>query len=265
MEWLLQAMPGFMLIFCRIASFFVVTPVFSARHVPNHFKIGLAFFVTLMSLPAAGSRPVSLDSLYIASLFKEVLVGLLLGFVASMFFTVMQMAGAFIDMQMGLTMANIIDPLTGAASPIIGNLKYVLAMLLFLSYDGHHWLLRAIMESYEWVPLHNEMFARLYEGSLTEFLLRTFTDTFSIAFQMAAPIMVAMFLTDVGLGVLARTAPQFNIFVVGVPIKLLIGFTLLVLVIPGMLYVFGHLFTSMFAAMQKLIDIMAGAVAGSSR
>lgn len=264
MEWLLQALPSFMLIFCRITSFFVVAPIFSARHVPMQFKLGLALFVSLMCLPATGTSSITMDTLYIASIFKEILIGLLLGFVAYMFFTVVQVAGAFIDMQMGLSMANIIDPMTGVSSPIMGNFKYMLAMLLFLSFDGHHWLLRAIVQSYEWVPLQNEAFARLYEGHLTDFLLRTFTDAFSISFQMAAPLVVAMFLTDVGLGILARTAPQFNIFVIGVPLKILIGFLLLVLVFPGMVYVFGHLFNSMFEAIQKLIDILAGSLTNST-
>ncbi|MCS7461881.1 flagellar biosynthetic protein FliR [Paenibacillus doosanensis] len=256
MEWLTQYLPGFMLFFCRITSFFVVVPVFSAKNVPQSFKIGLSFFITLMAFPLFGmSSPISFDSLYLLSVFREILVGLLLGFVAYLFFTIVQVAGALIDMQMGFGLANVIDPMTGAQSPILGNLKYVLAMLLFLSFNGHHLLLKAIMESYEWIPLSNELFAKMYSGQIAEFLVKTFSSVFTLSFQMAAPLIVAFFLTDVGLGFLARVAPQFNIFVVGMPLKILVGFMLLILLFPGYEFVYKDMFTAMLDAMQKFIGL----------
>lgn len=258
MDILLQYFAGFMLIFCRIASFFVVAPVFSSRNVPGHFKIGLAFFVSVITFSALGVQTVPMDGLYLISVLKEVLIGLLLGFTAYLFFTAFQIAGSFVDMQIGFSLANIIDPMTGAASPILGNLKYMIAILLFLSLNGHHMLLQAIMQSYDWVPLQNEMFARIYNGQVSEFLIHAFTETFALAFKMAAPLVAALFLTDVGLGILARTAPQFNIFVVGVPLKILVGLVLLGLLFPGMMVLFQIAFESLFAALDKAISLLAG-------
>lgn len=259
MDWLTQFLPGFMLYFCRIASFFVVAPVFSARNVPAHFKIGIAFFVTLMSFTIVGnSSPIPLDSLYLLSVFREILVGVLLGFVAYLFFTAIQIAGSFIDIQMGFGIANVIDPMTGASSPVMGNLKYIIATLLFLSLNGHHLLLKAIMESYEWIPLSNDLFTKLYSGQMAEFMLKTFSTVFSLSFQISAPFIAAFFLTDVGLGLLARVAPQFNIFVIGMPLKVLVGFMLLVLLFPGYQFIFKDLFTSMLDSMQKFIGLFTG-------
>lgn len=258
MESLLSALSGYLLTFCRIGSFFVVAPVFSSRNVPMTFKAGLAFFVSLLTFTGLGLQPVPMDGLYLIAVIKEILVGLLLGFIGYMFFTVVQVSGSFIDMQIGLSMANIIDPMTGASTPVIGNLKFMVATLLFLSFNGHHLMLQAIMDSYQWIPLQNEAFANMYNGAVSEFLVRTFTDTFGIAFKMAAPLVAALFLTDVGLGILARTAPQFNIFVVGVPLKLLVGLILLAVLLPSMLFLFQDLFASLFAALEKAIAIMAG-------
>jgi flagellar biosynthetic protein FliR len=259
MEWIQQYFPSFLLFFCRISSFFVVVPVFSARNVPAHFKIGLAFFVTLMSFNIVGTSALaSFDSLYFLSIIREMLVGLFLGFIAYMFFTLVQIAGSFIDIQIGFGIANVFDPLTGASSPVIGNLKYMIAMLLFLTFNGHHLLLKAIMESYEWIPLSNDIFVKLYDGQIAEFIMRTFSTVFTLSFQMAAPLIAALFLTDLGLGLLARVAPQFNIFVVGPPLKMLLGFVLLILLFPAYEFIFKDAFVAMFNAMQKFIGMFTG-------
>jgi flagellar biosynthetic protein FliR len=259
MEWISQFFPGFMLFFCRIASFFVVVPVFSAKNVPAHFKIGLAFFVTLMAFSIVGTTsPVAFDSLYFLSILREILVGVFLGFVAYMFFTVVQIAGSFIDIQIGFGIANVFDPMTGAQSPVIGNLKYMIATLLFLSFNGHHLLLKAIMESYEWIPLSNETFTKLYNGQIVEFMFKTFSTVFALSFQMSAPLIAALFLTDLGLGLLARVAPQFNILVVGAPLKMLIGFILLILLFPSYQSVYKDSFISMLESMQKFIGLFTG-------
>lgn len=250
---------GFMLIFCRITAFFVVAPIFSSRNVPTSVKIGLSTFVAFLAFSGLGMQPVPIDSLYVISIIKEILVGLLLGFIGYMFFTIVQIAGSFIDMQMGLAMANIVDPLTGVASPITGNLKFMVAMLLFLTFNGHHLLLTAIIDSYDWIPLENEAFVRMYSEQMSEFILRSFTDSFALAFKMAAPMVAVLFLTDVGLGILARTAPQFNIFVVGVPLKIFVGLVFLSFLFPGMMFLFQNIFEAMFAAIERVIAIMSSA------
>lgn len=258
MQAILQYLPIFLLIFCRITSFFVVAPVFSTRGVPAQFKIGIAFFISFIIFLTYGikQQSVNIDGLYVLSILREILAGLLIGFLAYLFFTVVQTAGSFVDMQLGFGIANVIDPMTGASSPILGNFKFMVAILLFLAMNGHHFLISAVIQSYDWVPLSNELFIRFYEGNITEFLIRTFSDTFALAFQMSAPLVVAMFLTDVGLGFLARTVPQFNIFVVGVPLKILVGFLILMLIIPGFYALFQQLFAHLFDSIHQLFKII---------
>ncbi|CAH1197824.1 Flagellar biosynthetic protein FliR [Paenibacillus plantiphilus] len=261
MEQFLQGFPIFLLIFCRITSFFVVAPIFSSRNVPTTFKIGLGFMISIIIFLVYGLKQTIVpDAGYILIIIREILAGVLLGFVAYLFFTVVQTAGAFIDLQMGFGMANVIDPMTGASSPLMGNFKFMIATLIFLSVNGHHLLLSALMRSYEWIPLSNELFGRIYDGSISDFITKTFAETFLLAFQLAAPLVVAMFLTDVGLGFLARTAPQYNVFVIGIPIKIIVGLLMLVIMMPGLITIFEHLFAELFRAMEKLFSIVQGPV-----
>lgn len=257
MEVLLQSIPVFMLLFCRITAFFVVVPIFSSRGVPTAFKVGIAFFITLLIYLAYGvNQTVPTDLTYGLIVIREVMIGILLGFIGYLLFTVVQTAGSFIDIQIGFGIANVVDPMTGASSPILGNLKYMFAMLLFLSMNGHHFLLDAIYYSYEWVPLSNELFQQIYQGSVSDFVARTFSQSFVLAFQMAAPLVVTLFLTDVGLGFLARTAPQFNVFVIGMPLKILVGLAMLLILVPSFSYLFGNLFEIMFESMRNMLGVI---------
>ncbi|WP_068622377.1 flagellar biosynthetic protein FliR [Paenibacillus tuaregi] len=251
---LLQGFSVFMLIFCRIASFFVVAPIFASRSVPGTFKIGLSAMIALLVYLVSGiTQTVPTDLSYILLIVREIMIGLLMGYTAFLMFTVIQMAGAFIDIQIGYSIASVIDPMTGASSPIISNLKYMIATLLFLSINGHHYLLQAIMRSYSWIPLDNQFFNKIYNGNISEFLSRTFSESFVLAFQMSAPLVVALFLTDVALGFLARTAPQFNVFVIGVPLKIIVGLLLMVFLMPSLIYAFEYLFQVLFKSLENLM------------
>nr|WP_170295423.1 flagellar biosynthetic protein FliR [Chengkuizengella sediminis] len=253
----LQYLPNVILIFCRITSFFVVSPIFSFRGLPTQYKIGLSLFITLLTFMSTGlEEPVPINSDYITFIFREILVGLLLGFTAYLFFTVVQIAGAFVDLQMGFGMANVMDPITGVQTPILGNFKYMLAITLFLIMNGHHLLLRAIMDSYEWVPLSNGLFTKIYDGDISTFIISTFTNVFFLAFQMSAPLIAVLFLVDVALGMLARTAPQFNLFVIGIPIKIMVGLFVLFTLVTGFLYLYEDLFEKMFKRLEELLMII---------
>lgn len=257
METLLQSFPVFLLIFCRISAFFVVVPVFSSRSMPTTFKIGLSFFIALVVFSSRGTGiTVPQDLSYILLIAREVLIGLLLGFIAYLMFMAIQTAGSFIDIQIGFGIANVIDPMTGASAPIIGNFKYMIALLMFLSMNGHHYLLDAIVYSYNWIPIDNVLFLKMIDGSLSEFLIRTFAQSFILAFQMSAPLVTALFLTDVGLAFLARTAPQYNVFVIGVPLKIIVGLALLLLLMPGLAMLFQNLFDIMFESMHNLLGLV---------
>ncbi|MFD1135340.1 flagellar biosynthetic protein FliR [Paenibacillus urinalis] len=258
MEMMLQGFSVALLIFCRITAFFVAAPIFSTPGVPGVFKIGISFFITVIVYLTFGlDQSIPMDGQYILLIVKEILMGLLLGYIALLMITAIQTAGAFIDIQIGFGMANVYDPMTGAAAPLTGNVKYAFAVLLFLTMNGHHRMLDAIVYSYEWVPLvGNDLFAAMASGNIAELIITAFAQAFMLAFQLAAPLVVALFMTDVGLGFLARTAPQFNVFVIGVPLKILVGLAMMLVTIPGLLYLFENLFAVMFEAMQGVLEVI---------
>lgn len=255
-DMLMQLFPAFLLVFCRISAFVVAAPLFSSRNVPAPFKVGMAFFISIMVFLSVGfDTRVVADSTYVLAILREILAGLLIGYVAYLFFTVMQVAGAFMDLVIGFGIANIVDPVTGVNAPMLGNFKYMVTLLVFLALNGHHYLLAAIMDSYHWLPLDNGLFGSFANGSIADFLARTFADTFMLALQISAPIVVALILTDFGLGFLARSAPQFNVFVVGIPIKILTGLVLLVVLMPGFSALFQMLFDAMLARLDQLLQV----------
>lgn len=257
MDIYLQGFSVFLLIFCRITSFFVVAPVFSSRSAPNSFKIGFSAIIAVLIYLVYGThQSVPIDLTYVMYILREILVGLLIGYVAYLMFSVILMAGSFIDIQIGFGMANVLDPMTGASAPVLGNFKYMIGMLLFLGMNGHHYLLEAVLRSYNWIPLNNDVFARMMGGKISDFLVMAFAQAFSLAVQMSAPLVVALFLTDVALGFLARTAPQFNVFVIGIPLKIIVGLFLLLLMMSSFVFAFQQLFEILFRAMENLLGVM---------
>lgn len=254
---IMQSLPVFMLFFCRITAFFVVSPVFSSQNVPNTFKIGLSGIVALLLYLLYGTtQTVPTDLTYLVFVVREILIGLLLGYLATLMFSVIMMAGTFIDNQIGFSIANVLNPMTGLSAPITGNFHYVIATLFFLGMNGHHYLLTALLRSYQWIPLNNDVFSRIYQGNVGDFLLAAFGQAFMLAFQLAAPLVAALFLTDVALGFLAKTAPQFNIYVIGIPLKIIVGLVLLVVLMSSIVYSFQLLFETLFKSLGNLLDVL---------
>ena len=255
----MNAVPIFLLIFCRVTAFFVVTPIFSHKNVPPTFKIGLAFFISVFVFSMyADNQAMVLDLQYIMLIIREVLIGLMMGFIVYLFFALMHTAGGIIDMQIGFAMANIIDPVSGTSVPLLGNFKYLLMLVVFLMMNGHHYLLTGLMDSYQWIPIENNWFAKMADGSIAEFMTNAVVLSIIIGIQIAIPIMVAMFLTDVGLGFLAKTAPQFNVFVIGFPVKIMLGLLLVMLMLPGMSLIFEKIFSIMFNNLEQFFGIVSG-------
>jgi len=258
-EVFMRALPIFLLIFCRVTAFFVVSPIFAYKSVPAIFKIGLGFFVSLFVMTMHGSQQtLVIDAQYILLILREVLIGIMLGYIVYLFFAAMQTAGGIIDMQIGFAMANVIDPSTGVSVPLLGNFKYLLMTLVFLMMNGHHYLLKGLMDSYIWIPVENNWFSRMADGSLAQFMIQSVVHSIIIGVQVALPLMVALFIADVSLGFLAKTAPQFNMFVIGFPIKILLGLFLLTLLIPGMSVIFDRIFSIIFNTIEQFFGIVQG-------
>ncbi|HEO8418999.1 Flagellar biosynthetic protein fliR [Mycobacteroides abscessus subsp. abscessus] len=257
MDELLSNFPAFLLILVRVTSFFFMLPLFSYRTIPTSFKVGLGFFLSLIMFWGMDVPVLTIDTSYYFLILKEAMVGLLIGFVAYMLFAAIQIAGGFIDFQMGFAIANVIDPQTGTQSPLTGQYLTIIAMFFLLASNGHHLLLDGIFYSYQYIPM-DQAWINFGNGDFAEFLLKTFSLMFAIAFQMSIPVVGSIFLVDVGLGIVARTVPQLNIFVVGVPIKLIAGLIILFIVMGVLMTSVSQLFSSILTTMRGMMNIIGG-------
>jgi flagellar biosynthesis protein FliR len=252
-----NSLPVFILVFVRVLAFFVTLPLFAYGTIPTPFKIGLSFFLAFIMFYTIGTTDIAFDELYLFLLIKEVLVGLLIGLIAYIILSAVQIAGGFIDFQMGFAIANVIDPQTGAQSPLTGQYFYIFSLLFLLAVDGHHLLIDGIYNSYSFIPV--DTFIPFGNQSIADFVIDTFNTMFLIAFQIAIPIVGCLFLVDVALGIIARTVPQLNVFVVGLPLKILVSFLTLFVFLSLYIVLVKKLFTYLFQTMQGLMQLFGGA------
>ncbi|AJK88972.1 flagellar type III secretion system protein FliR [Lysinibacillus fusiformis] len=256
MNELIPHLTVFLLVLVRVSAFFVTVPFFSYRTIPPQVKITLALVLAWMMYYTIDVEPFAFNDEYILLVMKEALVGLLLGLVGYIIMSAIQIAGSFIDFQMGFAIANIIDPQTGAQSPLIGQFFNMLAFLLLLAINGHHMILDGIYYSYQFLPM--DQFPSFTNEGFPQFIITTFTAVFAIAFQMAAPVVATLFLVDLALGITAKTVPQLNIFVVGFPIKIAVSFLVLFTMMAVMIQVIQKLITIMIYGMRDLMAILGG-------
>jgi flagellar biosynthetic protein FliR len=252
---LLQNQIGFfLLIFVRITGIFIMAPVFGSKNVNKYIKAGLALIITYILFPLAFNSTVIIPEHFLPYLFivlGELIVGLIIGFVSSLVFSAIQMSGQLLDMQIGFGVINIIDPQSGGQVPLIGNFKYILALIIFLATNGHHVLLSALFTSFKLIPVTGV----IVHTTLSEFIVNMVSGTFVIALKISMPILITIIITDIALGILARTMPQMNIFVVGVPGKILVGLFVLSLALPFYIIFLEMAFNGMYKDIFQLLSL----------
>ena len=242
----------FLLIFVRISGIFMMMPIFSSHNVPGRVKAGFALIITYILFPLLVSNTAVLPDHFLPFLFvvtDELIVGLILGFVSSLIFSAIQMAGQLLDMQIGFGIINMIDPLSGQQAPLIGNFKYILALIIFLATNGHHVLLSAVFASFKLIPVTGVVM----NVAVTKFIVDIIGDMFILALKISLPVIVSLLLTDVALGILARTMPQMNIFVVGVPGKIIVGLFVLSIALPFYIFFLEMAFDGMYKNIFSLL------------
>ncbi|UQD51719.1 flagellar type III secretion system protein FliR [Bacillus methanolicus] len=254
---LLPKFPVFLLIFVRVTSFFLMMPLFSYRTIPARIKIGLGFFLAWIMYYSIDAPALEINGEFFLLIIKEAFVGLFLGFVAYMIMSAIQIAGGFIDFQMGISIANLIDPQTGAQSPLMGQYLYSIALLFLLSVNGHHLLIDGIFYSYKFIPI-DHAWIPFGNENLVNYVIKSFSSIFVIAFQMSVPVVGCLFLVDVALGIVARTVPQLNVFVVGLPLKIGVSFIVMIAVMGVMILGVSQLFETMLSTMRDLMGLIGG-------
>ena len=254
---LLQRVDLFLLIFMRVTGIFLIAPIYSNENAPIPSRIGLVALISLLLLPIVGSTAIiSADqwSTFTYYAVQEILIGLSIGFVGAIYFSVSTLAGTLLDRQTGLALANAIDPLTDTEVPMLGNFYNILFLFLFLGVNGHHIFIRALTDSYELLPIG-------YTISMTDDLLRLmivyFRDIMILAFILSTPVVVTSFLANVVLGIFAKTMPQINVFVVGMPLRIVIGMLTIWITMQALLPFSEGFFDRIFLGIYQMIRLLS--------
>lgn len=241
----------FILIFARISSFMITAPGFSLKQAPIVLKIGLSFFTSVIVYSMISEKIVVGNMLILIILIiKEILVGIALGYVVQLIFSSVEMAGQFIDFQVGFSMGSVYDPSVGIQASNYGRLYYWIALILFFISDMHHLVLQNLIKSFEMVPITQATL----NGTTVEGMVLLFVKMFEISFMLAAPVVLVAFVTDCVLGIVSRSVPQINVLMLGMPMKILISFFFVLLFLPNLIQLVINLFPDINRYMKEFLD-----------
>lgn len=246
-----------MLILVRVLGFFVIMPVISANSIPVSIKISLSLLIAVFIYSTGVITDVNYQETafgYFNAIFKEFLVGFILGVVVYIVFTIFLFAGQLIDYQIGLTRATTMNPLTGTQDPATGTIMLLFVALIFVRIGGFNTILYTFIYSFEQIPI-GEAFLIGNKG-IANYVIDTIIISFEMGARISMPIMGAILILDVALGILAKAAPQMHIFSVGMPLKLIFGLALFSVIVPIISQLYDYTFNESYKNILNMIDGM---------
>jgi flagellar biosynthetic protein FliR len=236
----------------RVGAALATMPIISSRNIPAPAKIGAATLLAFVLTPAlpGGPNHAPLQTPFLLAIGQELLIGVVFGFVVQIVFNGIQMTGQLLGIQMGLNIANTLDPLgQGAQINYVDQLYSLLAGMVFLTVNGHHQVIQALQSSFEIVPLGQFALGQ----AVADDMVALVTQATIISIRMGLPIEAALLLTDVGFLIIGRTAPQMNIFFVGQPVKIGVGLVAFFLALPVMVGLMGDVFRGITSDLTGLM------------
>ena len=243
----------FLLVAIRVTIILFLMPIFSAQQVPQPVRFGLGLLVAFILwrvvppiAPLGGLGPLT------AAILSQAFVGVVFGFVSYLAFTGIQFAGEILDIQVGFSIVNVINPLTSQSVSVLGELELALASLIFLIADGHHLVFEGLAGSFNLVPLPYVVIAPGLETDVVGF----FAQSLFLVFQIAAPVAIALFITNVGLALMARVAPQLNVFAVGFPLQIMVGLAMIVISFPLLINVMPQVYAQTPRQLDAVLRLM---------
>jgi len=241
----------FLLVFARIGAMVMLLPGLGEVNIPARIKLSIALLLTLIILPLhRQAYQVDMSSLapLMVLMVHEIVIGIVLGATARVTLSALQVAGSVIAQQLGLGFVTAIDPTQGQQGLLIGNFLTILGLTLLFATDSHHLVIAALNESYR-IFSPGEFFP---SGDVAALATRAFAAAFKIGMQLSAPFLVFGLVFNIGLGVLARLMPQMQVYFVGVPLSIIVGFLILALVISAIMGTFLDYFVSVMHELTPL-------------
>jgi flagellar biosynthesis protein FliR len=225
-----QRLAGFILVLARVSPLFAIAPLFSSKLVPMRVRAIVAVGLAIgLSPVVARGHHIELDAFNLAALVgKEILIGLAFAYTLAALFAAVTVAGSLLDTLIGFSFGSLVDPVTGNQSTVLQQLYAMVALLVFIAIGGDAWVIEGLARTYEVVPLSDyPALGPLVAGANTAFV-----KVFASALQVAAPVLLAILVTDAGFGMVSKVVPQLNVFQVGFPSKVLVGLLLIGVSLP---------------------------------
>ena len=220
------------MVLLRISAFFMGIPIFFPKSTPPMAKVGFCVVFTFLILPGVNYTNVNLinnNTVLVMFIMAEVITGLTLGYITKFCFFSAQMAGQLMDFQVGFSMMSIFDPISNENVTLLGRLLYWASIVMFFVVDGHHMLIRAIIDSFNVINIGK--FILNQQSAMM--MVKIFIEFFTLGLKIAIPIILIIIITDLSMGLISRTVPQLNVMILGMPIKILVGLSCFCLVLPA--------------------------------
>lgn len=241
-----------LMIFIRIGAMLTIVPFYNSNTIPTLVRLALALILTYVIFFNVTPYPFKEDDpmalLFIFG-FKEVFVGVIMGFTLNIVFQGISFAGLLVGREMGLAMSSMFDPISGDDGNIIATLMSMAAVIVFIIINGHHFVVQSLSYSFKVIPIGGFVVTE----SLYELLIKYSGSIFILAVKIASPLIVAYFLVHLASGIISRVSPSFQVFFVLLPLKIGLGMFLLVLVMPLYIYLFRDL---MYQYEDKLLELV---------
>lgn len=224
----------FLMVFMRVTALVSTVSAFFPTGTPNHAKVGIGLLSAIIIAPTIepGALPSVINTGTLALLMgKEILLGIILGFIINIIFDTVQMAGRFMDFSIGFSMAAIYDPQLGDSVSIMGRIMYWICLAVFILVDGHHLLIKCIIESFSTVPIGSFVLTT----DMTTYIIKVIFEFFYIGFKIAIPIIIVILICEIVLGLVSRVMPQLNAMILAIPIKIAVGLLAFSILLPIML------------------------------
>jgi flagellar biosynthesis protein FliR len=243
----------FLLVFIRIMAAILFNPLLGRKNIPVVLKMGLSFILAVVITSTLSNVNVTITGIpdFVFASIKEVLIGLTISFILQMFLSVVILAGELIDLQMGVGMAKIYDPLSNVSMPITGSIFNLFFMLIFFAGNGHLTLIRIISLTFQMLPPG----PTVINFMATSYIFQLFANILILALKLALPIVAIELVSEIGIGVLMRSVPQINVFVVGLQLKMLIGLVVIIFILPSVGNMFDSTINTMFDNIGQAIKL----------
>lgn len=248
---------AFLLVLTRSSGIFFISPFFGSMNVSAKLRAGVAVMFAVLLFPVVVKEAViqapATVVMFTFTVVKELFIGWLIGLIAYITLTAISMAGKIMDMQVGFAVVNMMDPTTQQQTGLLGTFLYNLTIIFFLITNGHHIIISALAESFRIIPLDS----MVWNDSIPQLINDLTAGIWLNGMKIAMPVTFAILLTNVGMGILARTMPQMNIFVVGIPMHLMIGMGTTAMVLPFYILFLDVMFNEIYANISIALKALA--------